>query len=94
MKKLYRFKRSRVIENGLVDLYVLCLDDDIISLFDFRVKDPESACTVIFISDEVSNVYSGPVFPYRAVGILKLGFVEDITPTTIYRQMYEAKEVV
>ncbi len=91
LKKLYGF---RVVENGLVDLCVPYLDDDVASSFGFRIRDPESACTVIFIPDEVSNVCSGPVFPCRAVGVLKPGFVEDIAPTTVCRQVCEAKEVV
>ena len=83
LRKLYGFRGSKVIENGFVDLCVPCLDDDIASSFDFRVKGLESACIVIFISDEVSNVCSGPVFPCRAVGVFKPYFVEKIAPAAV-----------
>jgi len=94
LRKPYGFRGSRVIENGLVDLYVPCLGDDIASSFGFRVRDPESACIIIFIFDEVSNVCSGSVFLCRAVGVLKPGFVEDIAFVIVCRQVCEVMEVV
>ena len=70
----------------------MCFDDNITSFFGFR--DLESACIVIFISDKVSNVCSGPVFLYYVVGVFKSGFVEKIALATVCKQMYKVREVV
>ncbi len=91
-----QYRGVRVIENGFVDLCVLCLHNNVTNFFAvYKVRDLETACTlVLLIPIEVSDIYPGPVFPCRTIGVLKLYLVEDIAFATVCRQMNQCREVV
>ena len=63
MSRPLRRRGVRVIENGFVDLCVLCLYNNVTNFFAVRrVRDLETACAlVLFIPTEVSDIYPGPV---------------------------------